>query len=111
MNANKSVTIFTVVAALGFGLVPRAAACTNTTDLSALAAQAVSPDPAQAQRATGRLRDAGPAGLQALVNAHRQQIEIHSERGRSLLPETTPSDNGAWERLRAALDAVGRQRD
>src|SRR6266498_771876 len=111
MNANKSVTIFTVVAALGFGLAPRAAACTNTTDLSALAAQAVSPDPAQAQRATGRLRDAGPAGLQALVNAHKEQIQTHNGHNRNHLLQTSLWDEGAWERLRAALDAVGRQRD
>src|SRR5436190_1005439 len=111
MNTNKLVTTLSVVAALNFVLAPRAASCTNTTDLSALAVRAVSPDPAVAQRAIANLRDAGPAGLQALMNAHTEQIQAHSEHNRSLLLQTSPPDDAAWERLRAALDVVGRQRD
>src|SRR5262245_58075539 len=111
MNTNKLFATFLLVAALEFGRAPRVAACTNSTDLSALAVRAVSPDPAQAQDAISKLRDAGPPGLLALVKAHTQQIQIRSGHSRGPLLGNPLPDDPAWERLRAALDAVGQQRD
>jgi hypothetical protein len=111
MNTNELLAALSLVAALNCAPASRSAPSTNTTDLSALAVQAVSPDRAEARSAIAKLRDAGPAGLQALVSAHAEQIQTHSGHSRSLLLETPLSDNAAWERLRAALDVVGQQRD
>jgi hypothetical protein len=111
MNTNELVAALSLVVALNCAPASRSAPATNTPDLSALAVQAVSPDREEARGAIANLRDAGPAGLQALVGAHAKQIQTHSGHSRSLLFETPPSDNAAWELLRAALDAVGQQRD
>ena len=110
MSTNKLVTILSIVTALNLTLASRVASCTTpATDLSALAMRAVSPDRAEAHSATAKLRDAGPAGLLALVKAHIEQIQTRTTHGGG--PLTSTSDNAAWERLRSALDAVGQQRD
>src|SRR5437867_4147310 len=100
MSTNKLVTILSIVTALNLTLASRVASCTTpATDLSALAMRAVSPDRAEAHSATAKLRDAGPAGLLALVKAHIEQIQTRTTHGGG--PLTSTSDNAAWERLRS----------
>jgi hypothetical protein len=69
--------------------------------LDGFVAAAVSEDPVQASLASKRLRDAGPAGLNALLAVHAATLKS---------PPTDLKDP-AWQRLCAALDAVGAQRD
>ena len=75
----------------GYGLHPSAVA-------------AVSADAAVAQAATKALRDEGASGLAVLIDAHRELIEA---KGRGDIPRTDPR----WQRLEAAVDAVGGQKD
>jgi len=76
-------------------------------DLAKAANQAVSENEAVAQAAFKTLREAGPAGLEALLSVHREAIDAH--RGLALLG-SIPND-AQWQRLSAALDVVGGQRD
>lgn len=65
---------------------------------SALAQDAVSEDASKSSAAIDRLRAEGPAGLDALFETHADTLK---------LPHSDPK----WQRLSAALDAVGKQRD
>lgn len=70
----------------------------------ALARKAVSSDAAEAQRAITELRALGPAGLDALFQTHR--VEINRQISQPLLASSVE-----WRRLSAALDAVSKQKD
>jgi hypothetical protein len=65
-------------------------------------ADAVSADPAVAAPAIAALRAEGSAGLARLLEAFRDEVSLARE-GRDAGPQ--------WERIRAALDGVGAQRD
>jgi len=76
--------------------------------LDQLARDAVSEDKTIAANAIRALRIRGPEGLRAMLNAHADALKQHSE-ANTLLAAKPPDD--FWVRLRAALDAVGQQRD
>lgn len=86
-------------------------------DLSALAREAVSENPAVASEAITQLRLRGPEGLEALFATHAQTIAKHRAAAAALAKadvleqSRVKSDDPAWQRLRAALDQVGGQRD
>ncbi len=67
---------------------------------------ALSSDPAIAQSAIATLRSKGAVGLDALVDAHRSEIDAILNS-----PASTSLRDSHWQRLTAALDAVSRQRD
>src|SRR6266404_4901636 len=69
--------------------------------LTTLAAAAVSAEAAEAEPAIAALRARGPAGLQTLLETHDALLRNHAD----------PAEGAAWLRLKAALDAVGQQRD
>lgn len=71
--------------------------------LTMLAEQAISPDPTESASAIAQLRAAGPAGLGAMFEAYGSRVEPFQTLATPPNPE--------WERIRAALDAVGQQRD
>lgn len=78
--------------------------------LEAFCRDAVSTDPATANRAIHALREQGPDGLRALLTAHAGELEKHSVPLR-VISFGPPQPDESWLRLRAALDAVGQQRD
>src|SRR5262249_39976534 len=71
-----------------------------------VARQAVSVDERTAGLARAQLRAAGPAGLDALFTAHDAEIRgmLAGGAGQGQVP-------ASWERVRAAIDTVARQRD
>ena len=71
-------------------------------DLSALAARAVSSDPAAALAAQDQLRAAGPAGLEALAAQFSTQIAARRQ--------GAPADS-SWPQIAAALNHVSAQYD
>ncbi len=73
-----------------------------------LARQAASDDPAVSGPAIAALRAQGPAGLQALQTTFAGVLKSHRSPGVSL---ASYGADPAWQRLTAALDAVGQQRD
>lgn len=74
------------------------------TDPKLLALKAVSKNSAESAPAIAELRALGPAGLDALFQAHAAEI---NEQVSNPLRATTPQ----WQRLSAALDAVSQQKD
>jgi len=70
--------------------------------LHELACAAVASDPGESATAIAALREAGPAGLQVLLETHAAAIE-HKHANPTL-------DDAQWQRV-SALDAVARQRD
>src|SRR6266404_3171058 len=100
---NKSFAL-AVVAGLGF-----AAASLAPPALSdSLSQEAVSENSQISTPAIAALRAEGPPGLQSLLEAHAALIHEHETNGSHQL---SPENQAAWERLRAALDKVGGQRD
>lgn len=75
-----------------------------TERLEIFAHQAISESQSEANTAITALRQAGPAGLDALIDAHRAEINRH-------LLMTEVQSTPVWERLSRALDAVGKQRN
>lgn len=77
---------------------------TNSTEtLDRLARETTSANATQSGEAIARLREAGPAGLDAMFEVYRDRIELGPGN------PTTKDDN--WERLRTAIDTIGQQRD
>jgi hypothetical protein len=74
----------------------------NTETPEVLVKQAVSANAAEAARAISQLREMGPAGLEALFTAHKDEIKAFMETG-----EKTPE----WLKLASALDEVAMQKD
>ncbi len=83
------------------GVEGRAAA---SVSLPELAAKVLSDDAASAAAAVDGLRAAGPEGLAALLNAHRNLLEWQTA-------AVDREGNPQWDRLNSALDVVGAQRD
>ena len=75
--------------------------------LGELARQAVSTDVDAAQRALTRVREAGPAGLNALFNEHAAAIDAHHRAAAS----GATAEPQVWGRLSHALDTVAAQYD
>ncbi|MBD0324809.1 MAG: hypothetical protein ICV68_00165, partial [Pyrinomonadaceae bacterium] len=71
----------------------------------ALARAAVSTNAAESAPAVAALRVMGPSGLQTLLAVHAEEIKRHTSGAAST------KDDAAWQRLRAALDAVSQQYD
>ena len=97
-------------AALGFFVFAKAVlACGDYATLALFthAREAVSPDPQVAASAIAALREAGPRGLNVLAQVNQSLLD------RRATGDIAPGSNdaAAWERLRAALDNVGKQRD
>ncbi|HTQ40896.1 MAG TPA: hypothetical protein VMJ32_17895 [Pirellulales bacterium] len=68
----------------------------------------------QAQAAISALRAVGPAGLQALVEEYRRAIDQHvsTPSATTAAPQVAPvASDSSWQRVKAALDAVGGQYD
>ena len=74
-------------------------------DVKQLAIEAVSDDSEISNAAINKLREAGPAGLDALFAAHQDEIARYRQE------KTARSADPQWQRLSAALDAVGGQYD
>ena len=91
-------------------MVGQAQACGDDASLALVlnARNAVSPDPAFSGPAIAALRKAGPSGLAALVQTHQGLFDQYSANPAAARGEAA---DPAWPRLRAAMDAVGRQRD
>ncbi len=73
-------------------------------NLEAFAHKAVSEDSADSAAAISELRSLGPAGLNAMFQAHADEI---NQQIANPLMAPTPK----WQRLTAALDAVSQQKD
>ena len=71
---------------------------------AALATRAVSEDVNESAEAIAELRSLGPAGLQSLVEANREAIDLHIQH-----PTIKPTRE--WLRITAAVDAVSQQKD
>ncbi len=94
------------IQALVFGALCIAPAPAAGGSLAELAVVAVGSDSDRAAAAISELRAAGPAGLEALCEAHGNWLRRYDA------DEVFHGDDlAAWTRLRAALDAVARQRD
>jgi len=74
------------------------------TNAEALALKAISESPVESAPAIIELRALGPAGLNALIQAHAREI---NEQIANPLLAPTPE----WQRLATALDAVSQQKD
>jgi hypothetical protein len=70
--------------------------------------RAVSEDANASASAIVALRNLGPAGLQALLDANSGTMRQYEE---GLSKSWSPEQQAAWQRLEAALTAVGAQRD
>ncbi len=68
---------------------------------------AASQNTERAQKAIGRLREAGPEGLAELMAANEAAIKAHLEGHLVVEGEA----KAAWERVRSAIDQVAEQRD
>jgi len=92
---------------ISFCVVPFAHGCGDCVPVDSLlstAAEVIAPDPATASTAIARLRAAGPRGLDALLTAHAKEIA-------AMRAGTLHLDDPSIARLRAAIDAVAKQRD
>lgn len=70
--------------------------------LDDLAQRAMSKDPAQCADAIAKLREAGPAGLDAMFDVYGSHTQP---------PSASTTKDANWEELRAAIDTIGQQRD
>jgi hypothetical protein len=100
MRTKHFATAF-VFLALAFGV--HATAYANT-EPEALARVAISANAAEAAPAIAALRAMGPAGLQTMLAIYAEEIKRHRD-------APAQSDDAAWQRLAAALDAVSQQYD
>jgi hypothetical protein len=103
-------------------------------DLTSQAENAISENPRLASRAIQRLRDAGPKGLEALLDFYQEDLRRHALVSPSIAGSisaaakpagsvtakaatstaaalTSDSDELQWQRLRTALDQVSGQHD
>jgi hypothetical protein len=87
-----------------FAMQPRAAHACATEVLRDLAVRATDQDPEVAGRAISRLRDAGPTGLAALMEANAAAIQRHRA-----MDISTVDDQ--WPRICVAIDTVAAQKD
>jgi hypothetical protein len=80
-----------------------AKACGAYFDLDELSVEAVSTHPETAKRAIAKLRMIGPAGLHALMTAHKAVVDAHRD-------DPTRCDD-RWRRIATAIDTVAAQKD
>ena len=88
----------------------------GAADLRTAAESAVSEDLLTAQAAISTLRRQGPAGLQALCEAHQRMLASHlvplsAKRAPVAESASAEADESRWRRLKQAIDAVGGQYD
>lgn len=99
----------------------------NAEGLAQAARDAVAEDAAVAQAAVAKLRAAGPAGLEALLDAHAKALAAdwglpalstdtelappYQESNNAEAPGLKPKADPAFARLRGAIDAVAQQKD
>ena len=74
------------------------------TSTEAMVRKAVSKNTAEASPALARLRTLGPAGLQALMDQYRDEIDRH-------VANPSAASDEQWQRISAALDAVAQQKN
>lgn len=79
-------------------------------ELEKLAELAISENQPEAARATAALRARGPAGLEAFLSVHGEEIQRRVS-AIPLMPIANSSTDAHWERLVKALDGVSGQRD
>lgn len=75
--------------------------------LATFAREATATNPAHAESAIAALRAAGADGLKALAEVYAPELATHAKPS---APGKAARDE-SWERIRAAFDAVGQQRD
>src|SRR4051794_8465505 len=100
--------IIVLCAAVSFGQVPGIEFCGPADPAESLKSQAivaVAENPSEATPAIDALRQAGPAGFDAFLAAHKEQIDKH------LVEGSADSADAQWQRIKAALDSIAGQRD
>lgn len=100
-----AIALLAVYLCLGGGAA-RVMACGDI--LAPMARQALSEDPVQSQAACQALRAAGPVGLNTLMEVYRDEIQGRAE---ATGEKDTAISDERWEKLRAVLDSVSRQRN
>lgn len=100
----KLLALAFVVAFVSFA----AAASNNRSAMESLAIKSVSVDFVESESAIAALRAEGPAGLQAFLSAHA--VKLNSNRLDLSSPVSKKADP-EWDRLRAALDRLCKQKD
>src|SRR5262245_35916790 len=111
-NQKRTLATLAAAAALVLGALSAQACGETTTNLTLLrlAHEALSDNPARTQSAIAALRDAGPAGLNALFKLHASVPQPAPGAPPASAEAQGPSR--AWmSRLTRAMDEVGRQRD
>lgn len=93
---------FALLVSLCFALTAIALANPNK---ETLARKAVSENSSESAQAIAQLRALGPAGLSVLFEVHAEEIKRHVTDG------DADFNSPQWQRLSAALDAVGQQRN
>ncbi|MGB9181864.1 MAG: hypothetical protein WCB68_21720 [Pyrinomonadaceae bacterium] len=93
---------FVILISLCLAFAALAYASPNT---EALARKAVSKNSSESAQAIAELRALGPAGLRVLFEVHADEIKRHAT------GEDADFNSPQWQRLAAALDAVGQQRN
>ena len=76
--------------------------------MEALAIKSVSSNPLESEPAIAALRAEGPAGLQAFLTAHADELKSNRLDPSSSLSQRADPE---WDRLRAALDQLCKQKD
>lgn len=101
----KLIALALIFASINFAA---AASNNNKSTLEELAAKSVSADSAESQTAVALLRAEGPAGLQAFLLAHADELK---SKQRDLSAAPSQKDDPEWDRLRVALDGLCKQKD
>jgi hypothetical protein len=100
----KLLALALVFASINFSV----AASNNNSALEALAIKSVSANPLESEPAIAALRAEGPAGLQAFLTAHADELKSNLLDLSSALSQRADPE---WDRLRAALDQLCKQKD
>src|SRR5687767_553990 len=85
-----------------------AASNNNRSAMEALAFKSVSVDSEESEQAIAALRAEGQAGLQAFLSAHADKLKSNRL---DLSSPVSQKEDPEWERLRAALDQLCKQKD
>lgn len=112
MKTNRSFRLagFSLLTGLLALVIAFKAAAQSSPSLDELCRAAISTNQTTAEIAIRALRERGPEGLQALLHTHAAIIQQHAT-APAVVFFGAPAPDKSWERLRAALDAVGQQRD
>ena len=104
---NKSILVGLLLA-VSLTMATRACGPLTAAELKPFAERAASPNPRDSAIAITFLRSQGPVGLQALLDANATLLTQHNS---GTVRPSSLAERAAWQRLQAALDAVGAQRD